>query len=69
MYTMVKLRQLRKANNYTIYDMARMLAISPSYYSQIENNKKRLFYDMAIKIATIFSMEPDDIFIPMIRRY
>ena len=62
MYTMLKLKELRKANNYTIYDMARMLEISPSYYSQLENNKRRLFYDMAIRIAIIFNMRPDDIF-------
>ncbi len=62
MYTMLKLKELRKANSYTIYDMARMLEISPSYYSQLENNKRRLFYDMAIRIAIIFNMRPDDIF-------
>lgn len=62
MYTMEKLKQIRKKRKYTIYDMAKILKITPSFYSQIENGKKRLFYDMAIKIADIFSMKPDDLF-------
>ena len=59
---MEKLKQIRKENKYTIYDMAKILKITPSFYSQIENKKKRLFYDMAFKIAAIFNMKPDDIF-------
>lgn len=62
MYNMEKLKQIRKENKYTIYDMAKILKITPSFYSQIENKKKRLFYDMAFKIAAIFNMKPDDIF-------
>lgn len=59
---MDKLKKIRKENNYTIYDMAKILNITPSFYSQIENKKKRLFYDMAFKISAIFNMKPDDIF-------
>ncbi len=59
---MEKLKLKRKEVGYTIYDMAKMLSISPSFYSQIENGKRRLFYDMAIKIASIFNMSPDDLF-------
>ncbi|MBO5475567.1 MAG: helix-turn-helix transcriptional regulator [Bacilli bacterium] len=59
---MKKLRNIRKENKYTIYDMAKILKITPSFYSQIENKKKRLFYDMAIKISAIFNMKPDQIF-------
>ena len=59
---MDKLKQIRKENKYTIYDMAKKLKITPSFYSQIENKKKRLFYDMAFKISAIFNMKPDDIF-------
>ncbi len=62
MYSMDKLKQIRKENKYTIYDMAKILKITPSFYSQIENKKKRLFYDMAFKISAIFNMKPDDIF-------
>ena len=62
MYNMKKLKQIRKKHNYTIYDMAKLLKITPSFYSQIENKKKRLFYDMAVKISAIFNMKPDEIF-------
>lgn len=62
MYDVKKLKTIRKASNYTIYDMANKLNISPSFYSQIENKKRRLFYDTAINIANIFNMKPDDIF-------
>lgn len=59
---MEKLKQLRKEAKYTIYDMARILKITPSFYSQIENKKRRLFYDTAVKIAAIFNMKPDELF-------
>lgn len=62
MYEMNKLKRIRKENGYTIYDMAKRLNITPSYYSQLENKKRRLFYDMAYKIANIFNMKPDSIF-------
>ena len=63
MYNTDTLKRLRKENNFTIYEMARKLGISPSYYSQIENKKRRLYYDFAIKIARIFNKKPDDIFL------
>lgn len=62
MYNMEKLKQIRKQNKYTIYDMAKLLKITPSFYSQIENKKRRLFYDTAVKISTIFNMKPDELF-------
>jgi len=62
MYSTDKLKKIRKKYKYTIYDMANLLNITPSFYSQIENKKKRLFYDMAIKISAIFNMKPDQIF-------
>ena len=37
MYTTDGLKKLRKENNYTIYDMAKLLDISYSHYSLIEN--------------------------------
>ncbi len=58
----LKLKNLRKTNNYTIYDMANKLNISYVQYYFIEHEKRVLYYDMAIKIADIFSMKPDQIF-------
>jgi len=62
MYSMEKLKKIRKKNQYTIYDMAKILKMTASYYSQIENKKRRLNYDIAVKISAIFNMKPDDIF-------
>ncbi|MBE6138589.1 MAG: helix-turn-helix transcriptional regulator [Firmicutes bacterium] len=62
MYTTDRLKQIRKEQGYTIYEMARMLGITPSFYSQIENKRRRLFYDTACLIAQIFNMKPDEIF-------
>lgn len=57
-----KLKQLRTKNKYTTQLMAEKLGISKPFYSQIENHKRRLSYEMAIKIANIFKLKPDDIF-------
>ena len=57
-----KLKQVRKENNLSIYDMADKLNISSVQYYYIENQKRILFYDMAIKISRIFNMKPDDLF-------
>lgn len=42
--------------------MADDCGISKSYYSQIENGKRRLYYDLAVKIAAVFHMKPDELF-------
>jgi putative transcriptional regulator len=57
-----KLKCLRQSSNYTIQSMANNLSISKAFYWQIENKKRNLSYDMAVKIATIFNMKPDEIF-------
>ena len=57
-----KLHALRKQGGYTNEEMAKMLDISKSYYWQIENGARRVSYDLAIKIAKIFELKPDDVF-------
>ncbi len=57
-----RLIKLRKEKKYSIKDMANMLNISMSYYSQIENGKRNLYYKLAVNIAKIFNLLPDDIF-------
>ena len=42
--------------------MADILKISKTYYWQLENNKRRMSYEMAVKIADIFKLKPDDLF-------
>ncbi len=59
---MIKLREIRIKNNYNYNDMAGFLNISKPYYWQIENNKRGLSYEMAVKIANIFNLKPDDLF-------
>ena len=63
MYKTDKLKELRNKYNYTIYDMAKKLEISSSHYSLLENKKRMLSYEMAIRIAKVFNKKPDDIFL------
>ena len=57
-----ELEKLRLEHNYSYQQMADMLNISKAYYWQIEHNNRRLFYDLAVKIAKIFNKKPDEIF-------
>jgi len=59
---MKKLMEIRKQYGYTIIKMSELTGLSPTYYWQIENKKRRLYYKVAIKIAKVFNMKPDDIF-------
>ncbi len=58
----LKLKKLREEKNLTTKDMANILGISQGYYSMLENGTRRLYYDIAKKIAKIFNLKPDDIF-------
>lgn len=57
-----KLREMRIKKRYTTKQMSEMLNISKPFYCQIENQKRRLSYDMAVRIAEIFHVRPDTIF-------
>lgn len=57
-----KLIELRQKYGYTHQFMAEQLGICKSYYWQIEHREKRLYYEMALKIAKIFRLKPDDLF-------
>lgn len=57
-----RLTKFRENKQYSYEDMAKKLNISKCFYWQIEHKKRRLSYDMAKKIATIFKVKPDDIF-------
>lgn len=59
---MEKLKELRKKKELTNKAMGDMLGVSKVFYWQLENNKRRISYDMAYKIAKIFDTKPDDIF-------
>lgn len=57
-----KLRKMRLEKKYTMQNIADMLGISKSFYSQIENGNRTLTYKMAVSIAKIFNKKPDYIF-------
>lgn len=59
---MSKLAELRKNAKYSYQQMANNLNISKTFYWQIENGRRRLSYVMAIRIAAVFNMKPDELF-------
>ena len=59
---MKKLKELRLKNKLSVVQMASIVGISPTYYWQIENKDRRLYYELAVKISKVFKLKPDDIF-------
>ena len=59
---MNELKKYRNKKNYSCDQMAKLLGISKTYYWQIEKGTRRVTYDMAIKIANVFGVMPDDLF-------
>ncbi len=59
---MEKLKQLRIENGYNFREMAELVGISKPFYWQLENNQRRVTYELAIQIAKVFDLKPDDIF-------
>ena len=57
-----KLEQLRIEHGYTYQQTADMIGVCKSYYWQLEHNNRRLYYDVAKKIAAVFQLKPDDVF-------
>lgn len=56
---MYVLKQHRLNKGYSCETMARKLGISKTYYWQIEQGKRRITYDLAMKMATVFNTTPD----------
>jgi len=59
---MNNLKNVRVKNGISMQQMADILNISKTFYWQLENKKRRLSYDMAVRIADIFTLKPDDLF-------
>ncbi len=59
---MKSLKEYRLEKKYSCQHMADLLNISKSYYWQLEQNKRKLSYELAFKIAQIFEVKPDIIF-------
>ncbi len=62
LYDNNELRKLRMKYSLTCEDMASILGMSKTYYYQLENKKRRLYYHVAVRIAKVFNKRPDDIF-------
>lgn len=58
-----KLYRIRKRHNMTLQQVADRIGVSKPYYWKIEKGQSRLSYDLAVKIASVFNMKPDDIFL------
>ena len=56
------LRETRLEKGYSQRYMAEKLNISKPFFCQLENDKRKLNYDMALKIACILDVKPDDLF-------
>ncbi len=56
---MYVLKQHRLNKGYSCETMSRKLGICKTYYWQIEQGKRRITYDLAIKMAEIFKSTPD----------
>lgn len=61
---LVKLKEIRNKNNITMEEMGQKLGISKVSYWKIEHGKTQLSYINAQKIAGIFFLKPEDIFLP-----
>ena len=57
-----KLEEMRLNSNLTYQEMAELLNMSKAYYWQIENGNRNLYYKVAVKIAKVFKVKPDDLF-------
>ena len=57
-----KLQNLRKSYNMSCESIAKEIGICKAYYWQIENGNRRVYYDLALKIAKVFNLKPDDLF-------
>lgn len=58
-----KLKAIREMQNLTYQEVADKVGISKEYYWMIENGKRKLSYDLAVKIANVFDQSPDEIFL------
>ncbi len=57
-----KLKDIRYKNKMTSKDVAEKVGISKAFYCQLENCKRRLSYETALKIASVFNVKPDYLF-------
>lgn len=59
------LQIVRKKSGFSYQDMASELGVTFQAYWMIENGKRGLSYEMAVKIAKVLNMKPDEIFLSL----
>ncbi|WP_035053182.1 helix-turn-helix domain-containing protein [Carnobacterium pleistocenium] len=58
-----KLAEIRKLKGLSFKEVGESAGITKEYYWMIENGQRGLSYPLAVKIAAVFEMKPDDIFL------
>lgn len=58
-----KLKNTRNEAGLTCQQVANKIGVTKEYYWMIENGKRRLTYELAVKIARVFNTSPDYIFL------
>lgn len=58
---MKTLQEYRLLRGYSCQFMANKLHISKTYYWQIEKGSRRITYQIALKLASIFKVSPDQL--------
>jgi len=62
--TMKRLRELRRKRDLTQDDIARVVGISRSFYTQIENGTRTPSLKVAMRLAHLFDVSVEAIFLP-----
>lgn len=57
-----KLKDVRYKNHLTLKEVSERVGISKAFYCQLENGKRRMLYETAVKIASVFNVKPDYLF-------
>ena len=57
------LKNIRIQYGMTFQQVAEKVGITKEYYWQIENGKRKLSYELAVKISSVFNKKPDEIFL------
>lgn len=58
-----KLKKIRETAGFTYQQVADGSGLTKEHYWMIENGKRNLSYPNAVRIASVFNKEPDDIFL------
>lgn len=56
---METLKRERIKNGWTCQEASDKIGISKSFYWQIENDKRRMTYELAIRVSLVFDTTPD----------